>query len=583
MTESHSVPVATEQVTEVATAKCLVMRRRTVSALVTFVLLVGGGGVAAVAADGPPSPNGGTLADQCYAQASTQIDDGGYKLCRSVQAGEWMTAAECRGLERSTGQADQCGALDGRTIDEQQIADYESSWVHRALSLQRGLDADAPLWEEQIPHTHNSFNASAYAIPTDGSAPSYYPTLTNQDPNQIYSLTDQMRMDVRAIEIDLHWVPSPYGTPQTHGYWPTMCHGDGEAVPGTDTYAHVGCSDDRPMQDGLAEVRRWLDANRGQFVIIYLENQLFPGGPIASQEQAHDVAAGIIADKLGSLVYKPPAGKAPGDCTPMPYDETRAQMLAQGKQVLLVGNCGLGAWNQWVFTRGPKWDESGDPTSYDNQQCAADEHAREDHLSFRRYFEESTWEEAETKGAPGPLAGGTTVITPATTARMVECGVNIIGFDQLQPSDGRLAAMVWSWAPGEPSTAGDCAVQGGDTRFRSASCGDVHRYACVDGHLDWHVTAADGPWSGGAAECAAEFPGTSFGVPANGYRNALLAQAARAAGVDSVWLDYAVAADSGSSHATWTANPRPGAVAAHLHHPRGHAYGRTKPHHRHHH
>ncbi|HEU5034948.1 MAG TPA: hypothetical protein VFT62_09365 [Mycobacteriales bacterium] len=520
------------------------MRRRVVAGVVAVVLAGSGVGTAALAGAPSTESGGGDVVAQCYAQLSNSLDDPGYKFCRSVQAAEWSAAAACRMPERTVGAPDQCGVVDGRVIDEAQVAAYEKSWVHRALTLQRGLDAEAPLWEEQIPHTHNSFNASAYALPTDGSLPSYYPTVTNQDPNQVYSMADQLRMDIRAIEIDLHWVPSPYGSAATHGYWPTICHGDGEDPTGSGLYVHIGCSDDRPMQDGLAEVRRWLDANPGQFVIVYLENQLYPGGPIASQTQAHDVAAGIIKSQLGPKVFTPPAGLKAGRCAPMPYDETRAAMLAAGKQVLLVGNCGPGAWNQWVFTRGPAWDESGDPTSYGAAQCAADEAAREHHTSFRRYFEESTWEEAETKGAPGPLAGGTTVVTPRTTARMVRCGVNLVGFDQLQPFDGRLAAFVWSWAQGEPGERGGCAVQGADTRFRAVACGGRHPFACVDRHLDWHVTDAVGPWRDGWRACAEEFPGSRYGVPPNGYRNAQIAAAK--AGRSQVWLNYR------QRHGAWT-------------------------------
>jgi hypothetical protein len=283
------------------------------------------------------------------------------------------------------------------------------------------------------------------------------------------------------------------------------------------------------MQDGLAELRKWLVANPHEFVLVYLENQLAPGGPIASQEQAHDVAAGIIKQQLGSLVYRPPAGLTASSCAPMPYDKSRAAILKTGAQVMLVGNCGPGSWNQWVFTRGPAWDESGNPTDYSASDCAADMRAREGHTSFRRFYEESPWLEA--------MTNATQVLTAQTTARMVRCGVNIVGFDQLQPFDGRLEAMVWSWAKGEPAASGGCAVQGADTRFHATGCEERHRFACVDAHLDWHVTDAAGPWRHGAKACAAKFPGSSFGVPPNGYRNQQLAAAA-GSGTGAVWLNY---------------------------------------------
>ena len=70
-------------------------------------------------------------------------------------------------------------------------------------------------------------------------------------------MTDQLRMDIRAIEIDLHWVPSPYGSPATNGYWPTICHGDGEDPTGQGAYVHVGCTDaaERPLALNLDDRR----------------------------------------------------------------------------------------------------------------------------------------------------------------------------------------------------------------------------------------------------------------------------------------------------------------------------------------
>ena len=516
--------------------------RALIRGLAALALTVGGGFAVAAHADNPILPvDGGTVAGQCYANGSSSLDDPGYKFCRSVVALESGAAAACRTPLYDAPDAtlpEYCGAFDGREVSEARIAAYEDSWVHRALTLQRGLDESAPLWEEQLPHTHNSFNASSYSIPTDGSLPSYYATLTNQDPNQVYSITDQLRMDIRAIEIDLHWVPSPYGSAETHGYWPTMCHGDAQDPTGSGFYVHVGCTDDRPMQDGLAEVARWLKANPHEVLLVYLENQLFSGGPVASDTQAHDVAASIIKSQLGPLVYQPPAGMKTGTCAPMPYDRSRADMLAAGKQVLLVGNCGPGAWNQWVFTRGPAWDESGNPTNYGAADCAKDQAARENHTSFRRWYEESPWLEA--------MTDATQVLTASATAQMVQCGANIIGFDQLQPFDGRLEAMVWSWAKDQPSaTGGDCAVQGPDSRFRVADCNQRQPFACVDSSLDWHVTRAVGRWRDGAKVCGREFPGSSFGVPPNGYRNAQLAAAGSGR---TVWLNYT------RSGGAWTAH-----------------------------
>ena len=451
---------------------------------------------------------------------------------RGVQQLRNDAAAVCRTPLRSApdpSAPEACSPVDGRAISEAQVQSYESGWVHRALSLQRGIDVDAPLAEEQLPHTHNSFNASSYTL---GST-SYYPTLTNQDPNQVYSLTDQLRMDVRAIEIDVHWWPSPFGNASTGGKWVTMCHGDSGQVPGV----HIGCTWDRPVQDGLAELKTWLVAHPDQFILLYLENQLDDtNGP---NPQAHEIAGQLIAQGLGSLVYQPPAGQP---CASMPTDMSASDMMNGGHQVLIVGNCGPGEWGNWVHEREPHWDEHGDPSTYDATACAADENERTtDPELFRRTFEDSTWLTAM-------LGDGTNHLsTPATVTKMVQCGVNIIGLDQLTPQDPRLASLVWSWAQNEPQAgAGNCAYQGGDGRFHAGACDNQRHFACVDAAGGWHVTAAVGRWDMGATLCSAQFHGSHFAVPANGLRNQQLAGAKGPSSPD-VWLNYATV------NGTWTA------------------------------
>jgi hypothetical protein len=213
----------------------------------------------------------------------------------------------------------------------------------------------------------------------------------------------------------------------------------------------------------------------------------------------------------------------------MPYSRSESQLSRTGARVLLVGNCGPGSWNRWVFTRGDKWDEGGDPSTYDQADCAADRTARESHRVFRRWYEESPLLEA--------LTDATQTLTPNATRRMVRCGVNLTGWDQLTPTDGRLKAFLWSWSRHGMQRAGRCAFQAANGRFRAGRCAVPRHYACVDGHLDWHVTAARGPGRDGRHVCSAEFPGSRFGVPPNGYRNWQLRHA-KARPADTVWLRY---------------------------------------------
>lgn len=447
------------------------------------------------------------------AQAGAEVP-----VARTVTAVQWSAAAECRMAFKQLGPPDVCSYVDGRFIGEAQIKSYERSWVHRALMLQRQLDAGAPLIDELFAHTHNSFNSSAYdtslAQPPTPTHPGYYPTLTNQDPNQVYSLTDQLRMDVRAIELDLHWFPSPFGSAQTDGNWVILCHGQTQQL--GPQAVQIGCSDDRPVQDGFAEVAAWLKANPHEFVVLYLENQL------QASAQAHAIAGALLKQYFGSLIMPTSKGKP---CASMPYESSRAALMAKGYRLLVVGNCDVGgptAWGALVHERGPKWDEGGDPSTYSIADCAKDSAHNLAHTIFRREYEDQTFVTAVT--GTNPTTDAKRPVSRDNAALMARCGVNLVGFDQLRPDDGRLSGLVWSWAVDEPNGHG-CAYQGADTRFHIAACATPKAFACLSPQGTWKVAALPDSWDQGRVACAKVGRGYVFATPVNGLRNALLADA----------------------------------------------------------
>jgi hypothetical protein len=115
------------------------------------------------------------------------------------------------------------------------------------------------------------------------------------------------------------------------------------------------------------------------------------------------------------------------------------------------------------------------------------------------------------------VSGSPAPITTAEVRSMVRCGVDWIGLDRIGPRDPRLPELVWSWAPGEPATAGGCAAWGPDARFRAAPCDGLRRPACQTAGGAWVVPPDPVAWAGAPAECASV--GAAFAVPRSGWQD----------------------------------------------------------------
>jgi hypothetical protein len=503
------------------------------SAVLVLAVFIGGDAWAQV---------GPTIEDQC-------VQGGGSgQMCRGPEHLAILAAYECR----VAGGGDECTVIDGRTQDPDAVVAASASWTATSLAFQRSLDDDLPLQEELWAHTHNSYNADEYRDQT----------LYGTDPNQTYTIPHQLDMGIRAVEIDLHWAPS---IANPGGKAVIVCHGNqdipprdelpsGELVPPV----HVGCLPTDPTFAGerSTEIADWLEGHPDEVVMLYLENQLQDSN--VAVPEAHDDAAATIAAALGQYIYRP----ATSACSPAPLGTlSRADILAAGKQLIVVGNCqpgGPSAWNSWVFSREPLWEEGG--LAYgDDFNCATDRSLVDYETHWVRHWGD------QTGLSDGVGGGGDVTVTDARN--MVRCGVNMIGFDLLEPHDPRLDALVWSWAPNHPANAseGYCIVHGSDARFRSDDCtvktttvlvgrkGHKKRkvietykslpYACFDGE-NWHVTSTSGRWSDGDVQCAAEQLG-AFAIPRNGWQNEQLRLAKGA--VPEVWLNSAFHTGSGWS------------------------------------
>jgi predicted alpha-1,2-mannosidase/putative CocE/NonD family hydrolase len=475
--------------------------------------------------------------DACYnasgGSAEAHDDDLPVPACRIVDAFVMGPASHCRGVSHATGEAQKpelCALIGGQQISERELQAYERSWVRDALRLQNRLGYDQELVHASVVSTHNSFNAA------DDNWP---PTLSGSDANQYYDIPGQLRMGVRGIEIDVHWMPGRAGTPDAQMREPMVCHAEQQ---------HAGCTHERPLRDVLRELRAWLDANPGEAIVLYIEDSLNqPTDTLPDGEAPYDTTAAVFENVIGDLVYRPAVHGATCNDAAKVSDAsswlhvTRNQMLLAGKQILTYAEtCGNDrpAWTALFHkkTDGQNGaiDQSGDQDDSVQYTAAYDRcvYALDNELSHWT----RVWHDNTMVGAAGAGAGED-YITPAMARELMRCGMNMPSLDLLAPSDGRLEKMVWSWAADQPAAdtgPNDCAYQDADGRLVAGDCSVARAHACVN-EADPAVWQLIAPAAAGDSACPA---GTVFSVPGNGYFNERLKEAKAAVEIDEVWVNY---------------------------------------------
>ncbi len=426
-------------------------------------------------------------------------------------------AAECR----RAGVADErCTDPTTRPVTRAARQAYLRSAVHRNAVFQSRLGDAVPLLQAQWLGTHNSFNS-----------PSESPTISHSDSNQQLPLAQQLDLDIRALELDLHYLVRPTAA---RGREVVVCHG---RPPGE---LDAGCTTEQRFSEVLAPVAAWLRAstNEDEVVLLYLEDALKNADAYAS---AVETLEGQLRRADGSsLIYHPaPTDRAANGCAPMPSGVTRDDIRDSGARVILVGNC-AGGWAGTVFDWSGTHVEGGKTAAYRPFPACDATYGRNVYASkLVRYFEDSTFVATVVDPMRPPANPG--ALTPEKVAAMTGCGVGLYGWDQFLPDDGRIAASIWSWADGEPAGAG-CTLQRADGRWAAEACSVRRRVACSApsaGGPRWTVTTASLPFAAATAACRAL--DARFDVPRTGLQNNELRAAALAG--QAVWIANRVKAE----------------------------------------
>jgi hypothetical protein len=432
---------------------------------------------------------------------------------------------------------------------------FRSTWAHWALANQRTLAIDEPInWVMHL-STHNAFNNLM-----DGYV---------ADPNQVFSMSDQLDLGSRFLWLDLHWKSDAV----------RLCH------------SLLVCGlEQRRFAFGMQEVAAWLAANPGEIVMMDFE---------AYVEGHFDEVADPLKAFFGDKLFE----KTDRIGTSWP---SRRELLRMGKHVIIGargGDVDLGAddfrgkvhrnyndgrqdirliknfevvrTNGIVTSCGGRGvDDTGPPGLY---PLGINDH--------------QFWVVGEDRTLLGVVVPASGYVQPSDVVDLVTCNVPTVSLDLLSaprcltiprclafwsvnlalraPNEERQPYAVWSWRDGDRGDAGDAALlHGSDGRWTSATPSGQHRFACALPRsetsrtvadwtdalgVEWRVTSRAGPWKDGGRACLDEYgeDGFVYSAPVNGRMNGRLRLANQSGG--DVWVNYNDIKEEGS----WVINQRP--------------------------
>ena len=432
---------------------------------------------------------------------------------------------------------------------------FRNRWADWALANQRTLAIDEPInWVMHL-STHNAYNNTA-----DGYI---------LDPNQVWSMSDQLDLGSRFLWLDPRWQLGAV----------RLCH---SVLCGTEN---------RWFAYGIKEIATWVAENPGEIVLIDLEAYL---------DHHFDEAADPMKEFFGSMLFR--TADRVGSSWP-----SRRELLAMGKRVIVgargdTGDLGLDNLGGTIH---PNYIDgrldiryvknfevvrtNGIVTSCGGRMV--DDPGENDGLQPLGTNSSLFYVVGEDRTVAG-LFVGTGYVEPSDVADMAACNVPLISLDLLSasrcstvphctaggdifqraPQEEMQPYAVWSWRTGDRGDAGDAALlHGSDGRWTSAAPTGRHRFACARERsettrlpadwtdaigAEWRVTTREGTWREGGRACLDEYgEGFVFSTPVNGRMNGKLRLADQSRG--DVWVNYNDIKQEGS----WIINRRPAANA----------------------
>lgn len=377
-------------------------------------------------------------------------------------------------------------------------------WLDFALRTQYEIQIDEPFDNLQLIDSHNSYNNRADGYGKNDSCewpPPYKPPCYGLA-NHEFSVTDQLNMGIRGIELD-----------------PWYCY-DQMRLAHLGTPLKLGCLERHKLfSDGVQEIADFLNKpeNVGQIIRIYMNEKA---------DQAHDdLINGPFQVSFGSRALTPAdltnlyGGKWP----------TMRKMRKDGKNVVIVfkeRSDGTALTHGDVFIHRYNWTNIREYQFTPYPLCGG----KTPDTGPWRVYSDSTF---YTRVYSGPDAVGCIL----DYTELMKCHIHFPASDHTNSQLMRSA--VFTWDEGEPSSElgeNSCVFLSPETqRWRVVEdCQQDFYFACqhIEEKNEWSVSDVAGPYEVTNGYCPYMY---KFSLPANGYMQQKLLEAAEG---KPVWINY---------------------------------------------
>ncbi|GMF45045.1 unnamed protein product [Phytophthora lilii] len=421
-------------------------------------------------------------------------------------------------------------------------------WLQRALKLQRKLAYRRNFCSATLPGTHNSaINlADGYGV-EDHVFEGYLhyfswfkKGMKVHTNDQLFSLTDQLHMGVRFIELDVHWFDGDLRIAHCGGFKSKLLDGmievfneiakmlgtgiewDSETIGCKPSLSSIPSKEQRPLKEALSELSTWLHApeNADEFLMVFFDDET---------DLMKWKKVGKLLDYLKEFFPEEEILRP----IELAYDTkwpSFEELLRVGKRVVFMSGVDYFTYGEeLLFVKDTicNWQEPPLPLAPFPEcrfnQSKTDMRVPDENLTIFR--PETSEIEYGFLNADGQIGSNKNLLDEESLPGVADCGVNLPSPDNITPK--RMEATIWAVPKEHELDPSKCvALMRESNTWQSVDCKRANLVAaCVDvrNPRHWQLGAAPVVEADAAAACSALTPATmEFSVPASGYENGLL-------------------------------------------------------------